>query len=82
MCQFFIKQTNFGPILAPIGPKILKQDFSQKNHFDRLGDFIFAVTSCEKSEKFYALIFHETSKPHFWSILGPFCPKIPEQDFF
>ena len=50
-CQFSmeLEKHNFGPILAPFGPKTLKSDFPKKKHRHQLQDF--KTWSCQKTSK-------------------------------
>ena len=52
---------------AHCDPKTWKQDLSQKNSFKSALSLYALVTLCEKSEKFWASLFHKTSKTSFWA---------------
>ena len=58
---------------------ISKQDFFKKNSFMSTLSLYRTVTLCQKSEKFWVSIFHETGKnlilSLFWTILAQKTPK-------
>ena len=48
------------PLRSPFGSKTLKQDFTKNNPSKINLRLYAAVTSCKKTKKFHALIFHKT----------------------
>ena len=63
------------------GPKILKQDFSQKKLFRLILNLCY-YNFMQKSEKFWESISHKTWKASFWTHFGPWWPKNIKTRFF
>ena len=67
----------FGPVL----PQFARTRFFLENRALSLLSTYGALTSCKKSEKTNDSILRNYWKSLFSSVLGPFCPNLPEQDF-
>ena len=82
-CQFFIKleKSHSGPILAPFGPKISKQDFLKELIYVKL-DFIFLWFHVKKKKKSTHWFVIKLEKPHPRPTLGPIGQKNQKQFFF
>ena len=69
-------------ILGPFGSKLLKQDFSEKNHLTQLLNYSNTVTSYKKLEIFHASVFNKTEKTSFWDRLGSLFTQKPQSMIF
>ena len=74
--DFRTKKLHFGPISAPFGLKISKQDFLQKRCSSQISSLYTTVILGEKNQKnLEHQFFIQLQKPHFGSILTLFGMK-------